>query len=310
VFDLDGSLHKVPSAHRAAFSQAGLMLSSAAVAEWQGFIFVNVDGSAPPIGRYLAGLDEVLTPYEMDRLVVAASHSYELAANWKLAVENYQECYHCSTIHPELCRVSPPDSGVNVISDGLWLGGSMQLVDGAETMSLDGRSGAVPMRGVTGAAQREVQYIQVWPNLLVSAHPDYVMTHLLQPVAAGRTHVVCEWLFPPETLARPGFDPSYAVDFWDLTNRQDWRACEAVQRGVTSRGYRPGPLSPEDEDATFQAIAVVARAYLDGRLPSSVASALPRRHELTTTADAAVVDHEAAAARSSVDTGRACRYAR
>jgi Rieske 2Fe-2S family protein len=120
-----------------------------------------------------------------------------------------------------------------------------------------------------------VQYLQVWPNLLISAHPDYVMTHLLEPLSAGRTRVTCEWLFPPEALAPSDFDPSYAVDFWDLTNRQDWAACESVQRGLTSRGYRPGPLAPRNEMTTFQVLAVVARSYLDGRLPPSVASALP-----------------------------------
>lgn len=282
VFDLDGRLHKVPHEHRDALTAASLgsggddlSLVSARVAEWQGFVLVNVDGGAPPLHRYAAGLDELFAPYELDRLVVAASHEYELAANWKLAVENYQECYHCSTIHPELCRVSPPDSGSNHRAEGLWVGGSMELAEGAQTMSLDGHSGTGPMRAITGVRRREVQYIQVWPNLLISAHPDYVMIHVLEPLSADRTRVLCQWLFPPEAVQRPDFDPSFAVDFWDLTNRQDWAACEAVQRGVTSRGYRPGPLSPENEDATFQAIAVVARAYLDGRLPSSAAAAGP-----------------------------------
>jgi len=276
VYDLDGSLHKVPHEHRDAFASKGeLSLTSAAVAEWQGFVLVNVDGGAPPLERYTTGLDEILGPYELDRLVVAASHSYELRANWKLAVENYQECYHCSTIHPELCRVSPPDSGSNYRPDGLWVGGSMELVEGAQTMSLDGLSGSEPMRAIVGTLRRAVQYIQLWPNLLVSAHPDYVMIHRLEPLAADRTHVVCEWLFPPEVVGRHDFDPAYAVDFWDLTNRQDWAACEAVQRGVRSRGYRPGPFSPENEDATFQAVAVVARAYLDGRLPESTTAAMP-----------------------------------
>jgi Rieske 2Fe-2S family protein len=275
VYDLDGRLHKVPHEHRDAFADGDLSLVSAPVVEWQGFILVNADGAASPLDQYTSGLDALFEPYELDRLVVAVSHEYELAANWKLAVENYQECYHCSTIHPELCRVSPPDSGSNHHADGLWVGGSMELAEGAQTMSLDGSSGSAPMRGVTGIREREVQYIQLWPNLLISAHPDYVMTHLLEPLSASRTRVVCEWLFPPEAVAAPGFDPSYAVDFWDLTNRQDWAACEAVQRGVTSRGYRPGPLSPDNEDATFQAIAVVARTYLDGRLPVSAAAALP-----------------------------------
>ena len=77
-------------------------------------------------------------------------------------------------------------------------------------------------------------YLVGYPNLLVSLHPDYVMTHLMTPLAVDRTHVECAWAFPREVADQPGFDPSYAVDFWDLTNRQDWAACESVQRGLTS----------------------------------------------------------------------------
>jgi glycine betaine catabolism A len=272
TYDLKGNLHKVPQAHRAGVDPAEIALAPAAVTEWHGFVLVNGDGAAPPVEEYVAGLDELVAPYECDRLVVAASHEYELAANWKLAIDNYHECYHCSTIHPELCRVSPPESGVNYTPDGLWVGGVMDLVDGADTMSLDGRSGGAPLRGLSGPALRQVAYLQLVPSLLLSLHPDYVMTHLFEPLAPGRTRVVCQWLFPPEVAGADGFDPSYAVDFWDVTNRQDWAACEGVQRGVGSRGYRPGPLSPWHESAVYQAIAVVARTYLDGRLPATAAA--------------------------------------
>ena len=275
VYALDGALHKVPSAHRAGVDVAEIGLVPVAVTEWHGFVFVNADGRAAPFEEYARGLDELVAPYRCANLVVAAGHEYELAANWKLAIENYHECYHCSTIHPELCRVSPPESGVNYIPDGLWIGGVMDLVDDAQTMSLDGRSGAAPLPGLTGARLRQVAYLQVVPNLLLSLHPDYVMTHVLEPLAPGRTRVVCQWLFDPGAVRADGFDPAYAVDFWDLTNRQDWAACEGVQRGVASRGYIPGPLSRWHESAVYQAMAVVAQAYLSGRLPDN-AAALPR----------------------------------
>ena len=270
VYGLDGGLHKVPSAHRAGVEIAEIGLVPVAVAEWHGFVFVNADGQAPPLAAYVRGLDELVAPYRCADLVVAASHEYELMANWKLAIDNYHECYHCSTIHPELCRVSPPESGVNYTPDGLWIGGVMDLAGGAQTMSLDGRSGTAPLPGLSGPRLRQVAYLQVVPNLLLSLHPDYVMTHVLEPVAPGRTRVVCQWLFAADAVTTEGFDPAYAVDFWDLTNRQDWAACEGVQRGVTSRGYRPGPLSPWHESAVYQAVAVVARAYLSGRLPAIV----------------------------------------
>ncbi len=103
-------------------------------------------------------------------------------------------------------------------------------------------------------------YLVGYPNLLVSLHPDYVMTHLMTPLAVDRTHVECAWAFPKDVAAKPDFDPSYAVDFWDLTNRQDWAACESVQRGLSSPHARPGPLAP-DEDGVYQFVTRVARAY-------------------------------------------------
>jgi Rieske 2Fe-2S family protein len=106
-------------------------------------------------------------------------------------------------------------------------------------------------------------YVVAYPNLLISLHPDYVMTHLMTPLAADRTHVECSWAFPRAVAATEGFDSSYAVDFWDLTNRQDWAACESVQRGLSSAHARPGPLAPE-EDGVYQFVTRVAAAYQGG----------------------------------------------
>ena len=195
--------------------------------------------------------------------MTAARHSYEVAANWKILVENYHECYHCSSIHPELCKVSPPKSGEDHEARGIWFGGSMELEDHAETMSLTGESFAPMLPHLTALQEREVYYYQLFPNLLISLHPDYVMTHRLRPLAPDRTAVECEWLFSKEAVESEGFDPSYASEFWDITNGQDWGACEGVQRGASSRGYRQGPLSP-DESTSGKFVATVARGYLEG----------------------------------------------
>lgn len=246
-------------------------LVEARVHEWRGWAFVNVTGDAPPFHRHVGRLDELVAPYELERVVPAASHRYDLRANWKIAVENYHECYHCSEIHPELCRVTTPGSGDHFEPSGLVVGGWMLLDDGMATMSFDGASGASPFRRLSGRALREVHYVQVWPSLLLSVHPDYVMTHVLTPVAAGRTTIECEWSFAPEALERPGFDPSFAVDFWDLTNRQDWAACESVQRGVAGRGYHQAPLSRHEHNVG-EVIAMIASGYLAGGPPRPVES--------------------------------------
>jgi Rieske 2Fe-2S family protein len=75
--------------------------------------------------------------------------------------------------------------------------------------------------------------------------------------------VRCSWAFPPQAAEREGFDPSYAVDFWDLTNRQDFAACESVQRGISTPGFRPGPLAPR-EDGVYDFVRFMARRYAGG----------------------------------------------
>ena len=163
--------------------------------------------------------------------------------------------------------MSPPDGGENLDPVGLWAGGWMVLAPHAGTMSLDGHSGGSPLPGLDPARRRRVLYLGVFPNLLLSLHPDYVMTHRLEPLGPDRTLVECCWLFPAAAVAAGGFDLGWAVAFWDLTNRQDWRACESVQRGMRSRGHAPGRLAP-GEDAVYQFIALVARAYQTGGAPA------------------------------------------
>jgi Rieske 2Fe-2S family protein len=254
-YQLTGELHAAPRMGPD-IARDGLGLVPLPAVDWHGWVFVNANASARPFDDHLGSLDTLVAPYRPETLVAKARHTYEVEANWKLLVENYHECYHCPSIHPELCAVTPPNSGENWRGDGAWVGGSMELREHAATMSLDGESAGVPLPGVD---PRTVRYLGLFPNLLLSLHPDYVMTHRLEPLAPDRTQVECAWLFPAEVS-----DPSYAVEFWDLTNRQDWSACESVQRGVSSPHYRPGPLAPS-EDAVYDWLTMVARAYRDPR---------------------------------------------
>jgi len=235
VYQLDGALGGAPRfGDLEGFDRTEHPLVSARIEEWHGWIFVNADGSAPSFVDHVGNLDELIAPWEVGRLVVAETHEYEIAANWKTITENYHECYHCPSIHPALCDVTPVDSGQNFAHDGLWVGGNMELKDFA-----------------------------LFPDLLISLHPDYVMTHRVDPCGPGRTKIECQWLFPPEAYERANFDPGYATEFWDITNREDWLACESVYRGLQSRGFRQGPFATsEDEVHTF--MAMVAKAYVDG----------------------------------------------
>lgn len=272
VFTADGELRGVPPTHEGDItdlSQHGLV--PVALQVWNGLVMVNMSSDALPLGEYLVGLDDVLGPYGIGDLRVGDLHSYTLNANWKLIVENYHECFHCPTIHPELTVVSDTEAGVSVFGQGLFFGGTNDFRPGVETMSLDGSSGGLPIAGLPDRYRQATLYLQVGPNLLVSCHPDYVMVHRLVPLAPDRTFVECFWLFPEQAFELPEFDPSYAVDFWDITNQQDWTACESVQRGVASRGYRPGPLSSYHEVGVRLFTQWLARAYESGVAPTRIA---------------------------------------
>lgn len=264
-YKLNGELRNAPGFDRLdSFDPAGFGLTELRLVDWHGWLFVDPSGEDGDFADHVAGSEEIVSPYRPEDLMVVARHSYELATNWKVIVENYQECYHCPSIHPELSRISPPTSGENIEMPGNWMGGWMSMIDEAETMSLSGRSGGVAIKGLSEQELRSVMYLVGFPNLLVSLHPDYIMTHTMTPLSVDRTHVECAWAFPREAAERPGFDPSYAVDFWDLTNRQDWAACESVQRGLSSPHAQPGPLALE-EDGVYQFVTRIARAYAGQR---------------------------------------------
>jgi Rieske 2Fe-2S family protein len=257
-YDLSGALIAAPGFREvASFDPAAHGLVRLPAEVWHGWVFVNALGTAGPLAAHLGGLEDLVAPYAPERLVLGATHEYVVAANWKVITENYHECYHCPLIHPELCEVSPPTSGSNFDLPGVWVGGTMDLRDGADTMSLTGGSDGVPIEGVD---PRVVLYLGLLPNLLLSLHPDYVMTHRMTPLAPDRTQVECAWYFTSADV-----DPAYAVDFWDTTNRQDWGACESVQRGLASPHFRPGPLAP-NEDAVHEFVTTIARGYRDGVL--------------------------------------------
>lgn len=266
VYELDGALRAAPGLgeqadvgeHVALPHPATLGLVPVRHALWGGFVFVNVDGRAPAFADVLGSLEGFAASHELADLVVVARCSYDLAANWKLAIENYHECWHCPAIHPELERRTPSTTGEYLADQrGAWVGGTMRFADGVESMT---RSGRRLGRVLAGADPARVAYVGLFPNLLLALHPDYVLTHRVDPVDATRSVVSCEWLVPASTAAASGFDAVDAVDFWNEVNRQDWAAVESVQRGVTSPLYRRGPLGVREDDV-YGFVQMMSDAY-------------------------------------------------
>ena len=212
--------------------------------------------------EHLGDLAGIVAPYAPGALVLADRHTYEVAANWKVIAENYHECYHCPLIHPELCQVSPPTSGDNYDLPGAWVGGSMDLRDGMATMSLTGELAATPLPGVDPT---RVEYLHLLPNLLVSAHPDYVMTHRMVPLAPDRTWVECSWLVVPDAdgvgARRRPVPWSSGTSPTSRTGRRASR-CSADSPARTSSRARSRPTRTPSRSWW----PTIGRAYRTGRL--------------------------------------------
>jgi phenylpropionate dioxygenase-like ring-hydroxylating dioxygenase large terminal subunit len=244
TYGLDGQL--IAARHMqetAGFEKADYPLHSAALAEWEGFLFLNLAQEPEPFERAFAPLIGKFPAWHMPELRLARRIEYDVRANWKMIVQNYSECYHCPLIHPALTQLSPPTSGRNDLREGPFLGGYMTLNDTVHSMTIDGRTARPPLGEVAGEDRYRIYYYSIFPNMLLSLHPDYVMAHMLWPQSAGRTKIVCEWYFEPAMVEQAGFDPSDAVEFWDMTNRQDWHVCELSQLGTSSIAYTPGPYA-------------------------------------------------------------------
>jgi Rieske 2Fe-2S family protein len=210
-------------------------------------VFINLGDDPPPLTEQLAGLPAKFRPWRMEELRTVEHRAYSLQANWKLVFQNYSECLHCPIVHPLLQKQSHYLSGDNEPPAPTYPGGRMELREGVETLSLDGKTNRGCLAELSPDDRRRVYYYAILPNLLLSLHPDYMLTSTLWPRAADRTEIVCEWHFHPDEIARPGFDPRGPVEFWELTNRQDWALSDLAQEGIGSRGYRPGPYSNREE---------------------------------------------------------------
>ena len=227
------------------FDKADYSLHAVNFGLWEGFIFVNLGAAPESLEKWLAPLRGKFSRWNLPRLRSANRIEYDVRANWKLIFENYSECYHCPGVHPMLSKVSPSDSAENDMTEGPFLGGFMKITKGA-SLTMTGEVCARPVGDVQTDDDERVFYYSIFPNMLLSMHPDYVMVHQLWPQSPERTLIACDWFFHPEAAEQPNFRPEDAFAFWDMTNKQDWHVCELSQQGIASRAYQPGPYSSRE----------------------------------------------------------------
>jgi glycine betaine catabolism A len=241
TYSLSGELIGAPNMKDVpGFDLTEYPLHPVATAEWEGFLFINLASDPEPFELAYAPILDRFEPWRLSELRAARTITYEVNANWKLIFQNYNECYHCPTVHPLLAKLTPYKSAMNHLEDGPFLGGPMQIAVEGGSMTMDGRACAAAL---SEEEQGLVHYYTFFPGMFLSLHPDYVLVHRLERVRPDLTKIHCEWLFHPDAMNRDGFDPGSAVEFWDLTNQQDWHVCELSQKGISSRAYVPGPYS-------------------------------------------------------------------
>jgi phenylpropionate dioxygenase-like ring-hydroxylating dioxygenase large terminal subunit len=249
AFDLDGRLIGTPNVGEdELFDRADYPLHAIAVEAYAGFLFVNLSSAPAALAEELRSGIESITNFEryrLDELRVGRRIVYDVAANWKIIVENYNECLHCPTVHPELVAIVPLYRFGEVWDgetgdDGNW------MVDGATSFTRTGQSTLPPFPDLRPDDLRMYYGTFQFPNLLLNLHPDAAMVYTLFPQGPGRTTVVSEYLFRPETIAAPDFAPDPVVELWDLISRQDWEICQRAQTGVGSRAYRSGVYPRKD----------------------------------------------------------------
>ena len=244
TYDLQGKLVAAPNMHgQADFEQSQYSLKPVAVESWNGFIFVNLDNPPTPLRETHAPIFGQFDRWSLNELVSVKRLEYEVAANWKLIFQNYNECYHCPRIHPQLNSMSSYKSASNDINTGPFLGGPMELADGVHSMTTSRQACGPMLPKLSPQDQRRVYYYSLFPAMLVSPHPDFVLVHRVEPITTNSTKIRCEFLFHPDAILQPNFDPTPATDFWHATNLEDWHASELSQQGISSRAYEPGPYS-------------------------------------------------------------------
>jgi Rieske 2Fe-2S family protein len=245
TYDLDGklvaapNLTKMPDIDRVEYG-----LRTVHVREWLGYVWVSLAEEPPSFEETVAGdvrsrLGDVesLEGYDVENLELGRRITYDVKANWKLIIENFMECYHCATIHPELTEVLPE------FADGFaaqfFVGHGALFGEDVKGFTVDGSEGFDRIPGVTEDQDRRYFAVTIRPQVFVNLVPDHVIFHRMYPLAPDRTIVECDWLYLPEVVAS-GKDVSHSVELFHRVNQQDFDACERCQAATDSRGYADG----------------------------------------------------------------------
>jgi Rieske 2Fe-2S family protein len=245
TYDLQGKLVAAPNLTKMPdIGRTEYGLVNVHVREWLGYVWVCLAEEPPSfdeqtLGEVITRLGDVesIERYDIAELEVGRRIVYDVKANWKLIIENFMECYHCATIHPELTEVLPE------FADGYaaqyFVGHGAEFGEGIQGFTVDGSEGVDRIPTVSEDQDRRYYAITIKPQVFINLVPDHVIFHRMYPVAADRTIVECDWLYLKDVVAS-GKDVSRSVELFDRVNRQDFDACERCQPAMSSRLYAKG----------------------------------------------------------------------
>lgn len=244
TYGLDGRLLGAPNVmNDQQFDRTAFGLLPVALETWEGFICLNLSGSPAPADAQLNrqiiqrfGSYEPFARYGVGELKIGKTITYEVQANWKLLIENFMECYHCAPMHPELCDALPGFRSGKTYGNG----DAATYAGDIEAFTITGKASRPPLKGLHHEDLRRYYGEVLLPNILINLLDDHIVVHTVWPEAPNRSRVVCEWLFDPEVMTLPDFDPMDAVELFDIVNKQDWEVCEMTQLGMTSRAFKSG----------------------------------------------------------------------
>lgn len=247
TYDLEGNLEGAPHMDAVqGFVKEDYPLHPVLICEWNGFIFINFSDNPMSLEDLFEPLTNRFEDWILDELVEAEHKTYQVDCNWKVIVQNYCECYHCPLIHPDLADIHNYMGGRNDLYSGPFLGGFMNFSKDIESITHSGKFSCPPLKGLKNDKLDKVYYYSVFPNLLISLHPEYVMIHTVWPENVNQCRIECSWLFSEETVNSNAFELKDAINFWDMTNHQDWEICERSQLGIQSKKYSPAPYSGQE----------------------------------------------------------------
>ncbi|WP_344395113.1 aromatic ring-hydroxylating dioxygenase subunit alpha [Streptomyces vastus] len=245
TYGLDGKLVAAPNlTSMPDIDRVEYGLINVHVREWLGYVWVCLADTPPSFEEDVMGAvterlgaAESIERYGIDNLEVGKRIVYDVKANWKLIIENFMECYHCATIHPELTEVLPE------FADGFaaqyYVGHGAEFGAEVQGFTVDGSEGLDRIPGVAEDQDRRYYAITVTPQVFINLVPDHVIFHRMYPMAVDRTIVECDWLYLPDVV-ESGKDVSRSVELFHRVNQQDFDACERTQPGMSSRAYAKG----------------------------------------------------------------------